>query len=104
MLTKTEKALVEHRLPIHAAGLQEHERYPAGDPSGLTNADCVSYAGLLREALSLIERQSKMIDALRQPVTATGGSVTVVGEQTGFCNDVARLNPDNQGEEENDAR
>lgn len=47
--------LVE-RLRGHALALQVHERYHEDKPSGLTNADAVSYAGLLTEAANALSR------------------------------------------------
>jgi hypothetical protein len=44
-----------HRLRGHASGLRVNARYDPAKPSGLTNADAVSYAGFLDEAADLIE-------------------------------------------------
>lgn len=47
------EALV-NRLTAHSMGLIEHERYDEGAPSGLTNADAVSYGKLLREVIAAL--------------------------------------------------
>jgi len=47
------------RLEVHAIGLAECGRYASGKLSGLTNADAVSYAGLLQEAATAIRAIAK---------------------------------------------
>lgn len=55
-LTPEELLIVIAQLRGHAMGLAENGRYPAGNRSDLTNADCVSYGELLSQAADTIER------------------------------------------------